>query len=207
MLYIIDESAELQATLRKALYRHRIFCLGVTLSSLSSLVEQDERAILVWLRPHLYGEGEQQALLTLAKSHNCPLISLSESGLDHIHQALIESLVALEETRDIRYVSLRCKGLSDDLRDSHTRFFSLPMPLTPTERMILRYMLYVAPRGATTEELMTFGLAPDNACVKANIPTHIRKINQYFKPSLGGRLITYKAGAYRLMEDLPTLHI
>ena len=207
MLYVIDESTEVQATLRKMLYRHRMFCLGVDLLSLASLIEQDEDAILVWLRPYLYGEEQREALHTLAKSHNLPLISLFKSDLENIPQILIDSLAALEEARGIRYVSLRHKGLSDDLRDSHTRFFSLPMPLTPTERMILRYMLYTAPKGATTKELMTFALAPDNVCVKANIPTHIRKINLYFKPSLGGRLITYKAGAYRLMEDLPTLHL
>ena len=216
MLYLIDESKSYCHSFRCALYRRHLMSEGVDLCSFAQNLSLYSNAVAVLLRPLTYSEAEREQLAALCLSQSIPLafvgadamalpkgvtvLSANEENLPHALFSLLESL---EEAGKCRILALQYHGIRDDIREKMTTLFGLPLLLTPTERMVLRYILYALPQGATAEELMHFCLNPAKDCTPANIPTHIRKINCAFYPCFGCRIITYKAGAYRFMEDLP----
>lgn len=216
MLYLIDESKTYCHSLRCVLYRRHLMSEGVDLCSFAQNLSLYSSAVAVLLRPLTYSEAERERLAALCLSQSIPLafvgadamalpkgvtaLSVNEENLPHALFSLLENL---EEAGKCRILALQYHGIRDDIREKTTTLFGLPLSLTPTERMVLRYILYALPQGATAEELMHFCLNPAKDCTPANIPTHIRKINCAFYPCFGCRIITYKAGAYRFMEDLP----
>lgn len=201
MLYLVDESKEYANLLRLTLYRKGLFCESLGIADFLHNFEKDPRAILVLPRPFTYGEKEKEALKSFSKERNIPLIFPERE--EQTAALIISEIEKIEQAGECRYLSLRQGGISDDLRDATAKIFGLPVALTPKERMILRYMLYVFPEGATAKEIAHFCLSPDKELSLSNIPTHIRNINRAFSPCYGCRVITHLSGAYRLMENLP----
>ena len=213
MLYLIDPSKTYTAIVRRLLYRHGFFSLATDKEAFATYLEKDRQAIALLLRPAQYSDAQREAFSLFCRSKEIPLMlweegegeTLSGKEEKHLVKWLFDSLSLMESQGQCRYLSLRHHGISDSLRDSTAKIFGLSLPLTKAQRMILRYLLYILPEGATAEELLQFCLSPERELGLSNIPTHIRQINQAFFPCYGCRIITHKAGAYRLMEDLPDI--
>ena len=203
MLYLVDQSLEYAKLIRAALYRHLVFCEVLERESLPNHLTEENRDFVVLPRPSTYSAEEVKSMQALCVAQNIPFLVLEVQSEKTLVSGLLSAIEELERQEKCRYIALRHGGVSDTLTDATSCVFGLPVPLTPTERMILRYMLYVFPKGASKEEIAHFCLSPEKGLTLSNIPTHIRKINSAFSPCYGCRIITHKAGAYRLMEDLP----
>ena len=87
----------------------------------------------------------------------------------------------------------------DHLMESHSHICDTPIHLTPTERMIFRYLLYTYPRAITSAELHRNCIKPGTTPSIANIFSHIYRINYKSKQLIGYPIIAKCGGsAYRL---------
>ncbi len=91
----------------------------------------------------------------------------------------------------------------DHLMETHPTYLGNPLPLTPTERAIYRYLILQHPKTVTAKELLRYCTKPGSTPLLCNIPSHIYKINQKADNIIGQHIIHCPDNlGYRLFFDL-----
>ena len=122
---------------------------------------------------------------------------------NHIPQKLIDTLfyqVSLFHGRDITDCM---RGTArDHLLRREPTWCGIPLHLTPTERMIFRYLLHTSPRAITAKELHRNCMRPGTSPTLSNIFSHIYRINYKARMVLGHSIIEKTSPtAYRIRLD------
>ena len=83
----------------------------------------------------------------------------------------------------------------DHLIIRHSTICGIPIHLTPTERMIFRYLLYTYPRTVTAAELHRNCIKPGTTPSISNIFSHIYRINFKSRQLVGYPIISKSGGS------------
>jgi DNA-binding response OmpR family regulator len=117
---------------------------------------------------------------------------------------LIENLLlALYEVSGKDYALCMEGLLRDHLLGDALTWGTTPLPLTPTERAIVRYLLMRHPSSVGGRELLRYCTKPGTEPTLCNIPSHIYRINLKAEEAIGHHIIgRADSDGYRLLTDL-----
>ncbi len=118
--------------------------------------------------------------------------------------ALLENLlVALYRVTGKDYALCMLGQIRDHLMSECTTWCGTPIPLTPTERAILRYLMKRHPASVGPRELLRYCVKPGAEPTLCNIPSHIYRINIKAEEAIGRHLIgRADTDGYRIVTEI-----
>ncbi|MBQ4324289.1 MAG: hypothetical protein IJC29_00700 [Clostridia bacterium] len=118
------------------------------------------------------------------------------------HKIIQEALIFASRFAGRDVADLTVGPFRDHLLASAPTWHGTQIPLTPTEHMILRYLMLTYPQSATASELIRNCTKPGTSPTLCNIPTHIHQINRKAQAHVGVQIIGRPDGpGYRLLTD------
>ena len=211
MFWILDRDAARRLEMRRMLFRMMLFSEDGSYEDAASIPSDGTDALLLirpeavnieMLSPWLSGElsgipvicyGAQAAPRFAA---GVPVTVCAEMRPADLRELLLRTVLDLTGRRIDEW---QVGALSDHLLEPSPRIFGIPVHLSQTQRMILRYLMTVHPDGAPLKEVKHFCLRPGSECTDGNIPAHIGQINRIFFPALKARCIENVGGRYMLL--------
>lgn len=85
-------------------------------------------------------------------------------------------------------------GIDASIDRGEVMLFDTAIPLTRTERMILRYLISVYPSSADAEKILKYAYRPSRRPEESSVRAHICIINKKFRKIIGRSLISHKCG-------------
>lgn len=109
---------------------------------------------------------------------------------DQAPAALVHSmLVGLTLSTGRDFALRMASEARDHLLQAQPSWGATPLPLTPTERAIYRYLIMKYPATATARELLRYCTKPGTAPTLCNVPSHIYRINLKAEETVGRHII------------------
>ncbi len=85
----------------------------------------------------------------------------------------------------------KCAGFDCSSEHRDVYYFDKKIPLTKTEKMILRYLCRSYPLPVTAKDIIQYAIKPSHNPEPSSIRTHISKMNKKFKESLSRPMIEH----------------
>lgn len=209
---ILDRDAARRLEMRRMLYRMMLFSEDFSYEDAAGIPREGTDALLL-IRPEA-ADVEALSPCLSGELSGIPVICYGTQTAPRFAPGVPAAVCAERRPADLRELLLRTVldltgrridewqvgALSDHLLEPSPRVFGTPVHLSQTQRMILRYLMEVHPKGAALKELKSHCLRPGSDCTDGNIPAHIGQINRIFEPYLRERCIENREGRYRFFN-------
>ena len=93
-------------------------------------------------------------------------------------------------------------GINASIQQAVVTYFSEPLPLTKTERLILRFLIRAYPSSSTPKRILKYSFSQTKTPEASSVKTHICSINSKFKRCLNRNLIVSIDGGYVIMTPI-----
>ncbi|MBQ3015924.1 MAG: helix-turn-helix domain-containing protein [Clostridia bacterium] len=193
MILLIDKSQKDATLVSEILFNMGFLSLAVTPERAPSEISNRFRAV-IFLSPERMGSLEEYVPMIRKFSLGSPIFALcrkpyfeEEALFDkvfynaEISYDLIGAIIEVQTTMKKRRIgSYRAMGIDASVYSDEVTFFDIPLGLTKTETMILRYIAVNFPTRVKANDILRFAFKSGRCPEIANIRTHISSINKKF---------------------------
>ncbi len=198
MILIIDKSQKDALLVSDILYNMGFLSLAVTPERAASEISNRYRAV-IFISPERIGSLEEYVPMLRKFSLGAPIFAICpkpsayeafEECADlfdkvfyqsEISYGLIGEILDCQAEKGKKYIgSYRVLGIDASVFIDGATFFDIPLGLTKTETMIVRYLTVTYPNPAKAADILKFAFKNAKCPEIANIRTHISSINKKF---------------------------
>lgn len=193
MILLIDKSQKDATLVSEILFNMGFLSLAVTPERAPSEISNRFRAV-IFLSPERMGSLEEYVPMIRKFSLGSPIFALcrkpyfeGEALFDkvfydaEISYDLIGDIIEVQTNMKKRRIgSYRAMGIDASVYSDEVTFFDIPLGLTKTETMILRYIAVNFPTRVKPQDILRFAFKSGKCPEIANIRTHISSINKKF---------------------------
>lgn len=214
MILIINKSRKDAESLAAAFRYMGVVARGETPERACFELSPQYRAILIDEPRNLPDESEYVSRIRSFIS-DIPIIALTENA--DLLKARYEAIAKRSTTASQLYHTIcdvcnadgkyppgeyMLAGINASVQQGVVTYFSAPIPLTKTERLILRFLIRTYPSPIGPKAILKHAFSQTKAPEASSIKTHVCSINSKFKKHFNRNLIVSLDGGYVVMTPL-----